>query len=252
LPIMRAALSDRVLGALGAAAMSAMAAGAGASSRGWAGGAHRATTSRRRAGPLRTAQPPATKATRQAAIHREFKQAWEAGDIDALIGILDPAATATGDGGGLAPAVLRPIEGAEQIARFYAGRASAAPRNLTILERTVNGQPGLVAQQDGVTVAVLAFAVAGNRTHHIWRCSTLTSSGPGYGPTHRSDIGSMGETPSPSTADGAARDGRMSPGTTSGPHRSRPMNSTERLVPVPPMSAKGPGGDLHQWRAGRA
>jgi hypothetical protein len=39
---------------------------------------------------------------------------------------------------------------------------------VTILERTVNGQPGLVAQQNGVTVAVLAFAVAGNRIHHIW------------------------------------------------------------------------------------
>jgi hypothetical protein len=45
-----------------------------------------------------------------------------------------------------------------------AGRAS----NLTILERTVNGQPGLVAQQDGATVAVLAFDVAGGRIKHIW------------------------------------------------------------------------------------
>ena len=32
---------------------------------------------------------------------------------------------------------------------------------------------------------------------------------------------------------------KMSPGMTSGPHRNRPMNSTERLVPVPRMSAAG-------------
>jgi hypothetical protein len=32
---------------------------------------------------------------------------------------------------------------------------------VTILEHTVNGQPGLVAQQDGVTVTVFAFDVAG-------------------------------------------------------------------------------------------
>jgi hypothetical protein len=40
--------------------------------------------------------------------------------------------------------------------------------NLTILERRVNGQPGLVAQQDGVTVMVMAFAVVGGRIKHIW------------------------------------------------------------------------------------
>ena len=78
-----------------------------------------------------------------------------------------PRATATGDGGGLVSAVLRPIEGAEQIARFFVDRASAVP-NVAILERTVNGQPGLVAQQDGVTVAVLVFDVAGGRIKHIW------------------------------------------------------------------------------------
>ncbi len=39
---------------------------------------------------------------------------------------------------------------------------------MTILERTVNGQPGLVAQQDGVTVTVLAFAVAGDRIKQVW------------------------------------------------------------------------------------
>ncbi len=85
----------------------------------------------------------------------------------ALIGLLDPDATATGDGGGFVRAELRPIEGAEQIARFYADRASVVP-SLTILERTVNGQPGLVAQLDGVTVSVLAFDIAGGRIKHIW------------------------------------------------------------------------------------
>jgi len=45
--------------------------------------------------------------------------------------------------------------------------ARRAP-GLTILERTVNGQPGLVAQRDGVTVAVYAFDITGNRIKHIW------------------------------------------------------------------------------------
>jgi len=37
-----------------------------------------------------------------------------------------------------------------------------------ILERTVNGQPGLVALQDGAIVTVFAFEVAGDRIRRIW------------------------------------------------------------------------------------
>jgi RNA polymerase sigma-70 factor (ECF subfamily) len=49
-----------------------------------------------------------------------------------------------------------------------AEQGAGRPPNLPILERTVNGQPGLVAQQDGLTVAVFAFEVAGDRNMHIW------------------------------------------------------------------------------------
>jgi len=72
------------------------------------------------------------------------------------------------DGGGLASATLRPIEGGEQIARYLAALAGRAPGNVTILECPVNGQPGLVARQDGVTVTVFAFDVAGDQITHIW------------------------------------------------------------------------------------
>jgi RNA polymerase sigma-70 factor (ECF subfamily) len=123
-----------------------------------------ASSSRRR---IRASQPAPAPAAKQASIVRAFKQAWEAKDIDALITLLDPAATATGDGGGLIRAELRPIEGAEQIARYLAGIADRRA-DLTILERTVNGQPGLVAQVDGTTIAVYAFDVAGERIKHIW------------------------------------------------------------------------------------
>jgi RNA polymerase sigma factor (sigma-70 family) len=124
-----------------------------------------ASSARRR---IRASQPPATPTAGQAGLVRDFKQAWEARDIKALISLLDPGATAIADGGGLAVAALRPIEGGEQIARYIVDLAARAPGNVTILERTVNGQPGLVAQQDGVTVTVFAFDVAGGRIKHIW------------------------------------------------------------------------------------
>jgi RNA polymerase sigma-70 factor (ECF subfamily) len=123
-----------------------------------------ASSARRR---IRASQAPLSPTASQARLVRDFKQAWEAKDIEALVGLLDPDAMVVADGGGLVSAALHPIEGSEQIARFVADLASRAP-TLTLLERTVNGQPGLVAQQDGVTVTVFAFDVAGDRIKHIW------------------------------------------------------------------------------------
>ena len=116
---------------------------------------------------VRASQAPATPTVQRAGIVRDFKQAWEAKDIGALIGLLDPGATVIADGGGQVSAALRPIEGGAQVARYVVDVADRAP-NVTILERTVNGQPGLVAQQDGVTVTVFAFGIAGGKITRIW------------------------------------------------------------------------------------
>lgn len=123
-----------------------------------------ASSARRR---VRESQPIGTPTARSAQIVRSFKIAWEAKDIDALVRLLDPRATTVADGGGLASAEPHPVEGSEQIARVLvdiAGRTS----DVVILERTVNGQPGLVIQQDGVVVTVMAFEVADDRIQRIW------------------------------------------------------------------------------------
>ena len=124
-----------------------------------------ATSARRR---IRAAQAPASPTAQQAAVVRAFKLAWEAKDIDALIGLLDPEATAVADGGGRALAFLDPILGGEQVARAWIEIAEHAEGGLSLLERTVNGQPGLVNQQDGVIGTVFAFEIAGDRIKHIW------------------------------------------------------------------------------------
>jgi RNA polymerase sigma factor (sigma-70 family) len=124
-----------------------------------------ASSARRR---IRAGQAPATPAARQAGMVRDFKAAWEAKDVSALIALLDPDATAIADGGGLATTFLRPIEGGEQVARAWIEIANRVPSNMTFVERTVNGQSGLVALQDGVVVTVFAFDVSGGRIKHIW------------------------------------------------------------------------------------
>jgi RNA polymerase sigma factor (sigma-70 family) len=124
-----------------------------------------ASSARRR---VNASRAPATPPARRAAVVLAFRQAWEAKDINALVGLLDPGATLTADGGGLATAALSPIEGGDQVGRYVVGLAARASASLTFLERTVNGQPGLVAQQDGVTVTVFAFDIAGDQIKHVW------------------------------------------------------------------------------------
>ena len=74
---------------------------------------------------------------------------------------------AVADGGGLVPAHLHPIHGGAEIARVFVDVAKRAP-DLRFLLRTVNGQPGLVVQQNGVTETVIAFDVYDDRIKHIW------------------------------------------------------------------------------------
>jgi RNA polymerase sigma-70 factor (ECF subfamily) len=123
-----------------------------------------ASSARRR---IRASQARTAPTPEQTGIVRAFKAAWEAKDIDALIGLLDPGATAIADSGGRVLAFRQPIEGSARIARAWIEIANQTA-SLTLLERTVNGQPGLVAQQDGVTVTVFAFEVADGQIKRIW------------------------------------------------------------------------------------
>ncbi|MEU6827492.1 RNA polymerase sigma factor SigJ [Nocardia beijingensis] len=121
-----------------------------------------ASSARRR---IDTSRSPSS--TERTEVVRDFKRAWETKDIEALIGLLDPRATATADSGGLAPAFLDPIDGGERIARTWMEIAARGPA-VTLVERTVNGQPGLVALLDGTIVSVYAFDIADGRITHIW------------------------------------------------------------------------------------
>ncbi|UBU16033.1 RNA polymerase sigma factor SigJ [Nonomuraea gerenzanensis] len=123
-----------------------------------------ATSARRR---IRDAQAPTVRQARQSDIVRDFKRAWEAKDINALLALLDPGATVVADGGGAVSTLIRPVEGAEQIVRGFT-RLAGVLGDVTILERTVNGLPGLIVQREGVTVTVCAFEIADDRIKRIW------------------------------------------------------------------------------------
>jgi RNA polymerase sigma factor (sigma-70 family) len=123
-----------------------------------------ASSARRR---LIAPRASATPNTLRAEVVHRFREVWEAKDIDALIALLDPDATAIADGGGRAVTFLRPIEGGLQVARAWMVLADKLS-NSVLLERTVNGQAGLVAERDGVIETVFAFDVVDDHVKHIW------------------------------------------------------------------------------------
>lgn len=122
-----------------------------------------AASARRR---VRAAGTPVTGAGQAEAV-RYVKEAWETKNVAALVGLLDPAAVMTADGGGLVGTALRPIEGGALIAQYMVAIADKAP-GLELLERSVNGAPGLVAQRGGAVMTVASFEIVDGRITRIW------------------------------------------------------------------------------------
>ncbi|TCC25281.1 RNA polymerase sigma factor SigJ [Kribbella speibonae] len=123
-----------------------------------------ASSARRR---IRDAEHPAAPSARRAELVREFKAAWEATDIAALVNLLDPEVTAVADGGGVVSASLVPVHGGADVAQYFAGLpVFNLGRNL--VERMVNGQPGLVIEFEGAVETVIAFDVDGDHITNIW------------------------------------------------------------------------------------
>ncbi|MEU0845384.1 RNA polymerase sigma factor SigJ [Streptomyces sp. NPDC005962] len=127
-----------------------------------------AASARRRVSATRApATVTAVSATGRGDVVRHVKEAWETKDIAALVGLLDPAAVMTADGGGMVGTALRPVEGGVRIARYMVAIADKAP-GLELLERSVNGMPGLVARRAGVVMTVASFEVSDGRVNRIW------------------------------------------------------------------------------------
>ena len=95
------------------------------------------------------------------------------------------------DGGGLVPAALQPIEGGEVIAHYLVELAERAAGQLALVERTVNGQPGLVGTQDGVTATVFAFDIVDDRIRRVSAVRNPEKLGPGRPADGRSAAGAL-------------------------------------------------------------
>jgi RNA polymerase sigma-70 factor (ECF subfamily) len=113
------------------------------------------------------AAPRFTPDARQhtAAVHA-FLGAVSRGSVTELVEVLDPEVTLRSDGGGrISGVALRPVVGADQVARLLLGVAARRPATAHI--RLVNGSVGLVFDTDGEVVGVMGFTVAADRITEI-------------------------------------------------------------------------------------
>jgi RNA polymerase sigma-70 factor, ECF subfamily len=94
-----------------------------------------------------------------------FAVAWQEGDHQALLELLDPEATMRSDGGGNVAAVIKPVHGAEAIIEILAGLARASkvrddpPKGRVAI---VNGTVGVVLT-DSLATSVISFTIDGGR-----------------------------------------------------------------------------------------
>jgi RNA polymerase sigma-70 factor (TIGR02957 family) len=88
-----------------------------------------------------------------------FQRAVETGDLQGLLDILAPDVVFLGDGGGVKQAVLRPIVGADSVARVLAAGLGRIAATMSMRPAQVNGHPALILQLDGEIDTVLAIRI---------------------------------------------------------------------------------------------
>ena len=93
------------------------------------------------------------------AVLESFRRALDTGDLQGLLDVLAPDVVMVGDGGGLKQAALRPVTGAEKVARYIVGGTGRVPSTVTVEQTVVNGNPALVMRLDGELDGVLAVRV---------------------------------------------------------------------------------------------
>jgi RNA polymerase sigma factor (sigma-70 family) len=120
--------------------------------------ATRQLASRARRKVQETPTTPEPDLARQRVVVDAFFGAARAGDLEGLVAVLDPDVVLHGDTG--VAATSRIVRGAEAVA----GNAIMFSRPLaTLRPALINGAAGVIIEEDGQVIGLLAFVVAGDR-----------------------------------------------------------------------------------------
>ncbi|MFE7186473.1 RNA polymerase sigma-70 factor [Streptomyces erythrochromogenes] len=108
----------------------------------------------------------AVSAAQTRAVLESFRGALESGDPQELLAVLAPDVVLVADGGGIKQAALRPVAGAEKVARFMVGGIGKNDRRnlaMTLAPTVVNGSPALAVHLDGELDGIMTVRVEDSR-----------------------------------------------------------------------------------------
>jgi RNA polymerase sigma-70 factor (TIGR02957 family) len=88
-----------------------------------------------------------------------LRRAIETGDVQSFLDVLAPEVVLMSDGGGVKHAALRPVLGADKVARMIAGGLGRVDATITIGLTAVNGSLALLVHLDGELDGIMAVRV---------------------------------------------------------------------------------------------
>lgn len=104
----------------------------------------------------------------QAAVER-LVAAFNTGDVQSLMDVLAPDVVSVADGGGkVRGAARRPLVGADTIVRYLAGSLAKFGGAVHATLTTINGQPAMRVEADGVLAGVVTVVVESGRITRIF------------------------------------------------------------------------------------
>ncbi|MEU7822801.1 RNA polymerase sigma-70 factor [Catellatospora sp. NPDC049133] len=125
--------------------------------------AHRARAHVAARRPREAASPAQTRAV-LAAFHR----AVETGDMQSLLDVLAPDVVVLSDGGGVRQAVLRPVVGADKVARLLVAGWKKVGALVTFDPVQINGCPALLMRLGGQVDSVVAARIEGGAVSGLY------------------------------------------------------------------------------------
>jgi RNA polymerase sigma-70 factor (ECF subfamily) len=100
---------------------------------------------------------------------QKFEFAVQTGNLEDLLKLLAEDVVLTSDGGGKALAVLRPILGADRVARLLLGATKKfGSRTQALRHYFINGVPGTISFDNDRIVRVLSFGIRENRIQSLF------------------------------------------------------------------------------------
>ncbi len=105
----------------------------------------------------------------QERITSQFLLAGLSGDMESLLNLLAEDAVFAADSGGKVRAGLRPVYGADKVARGMMGGRKFLPTSTQGSIEEINGQPAIVGYADGRPVIVVLLDIEGERIRRIYQ-----------------------------------------------------------------------------------